>query len=54
MGLNGTLVEAKMHMHLGHLNVRILTSKSVLFRPTTVQMPNIAQIETKRIKVYCS
>jgi hypothetical protein len=32
--------------------VRILASKSVPFRPMTVQMPNLALIETKRITVF--
>ena len=45
VGLNRTFVEAK-NTHLGHLNVRILASTSYLFRPTTVQMPNLALIET--------
>ncbi len=36
----------------GRLNERILSSPSVPFRPTTVQMPNLALIETKRITVY--
>ncbi len=43
MGLNGTLVEAKMRTW-GHLNERILASTSVPFRPTTAQMLNLAQI----------
>ena len=34
--------------------MRILASTSVPFRPTTVQMPNFALIETKRITVYGS
>jgi len=32
-------------------NLRILSSTSVPFRPTTVQMPNLALVETKRITV---
>ncbi len=40
-------------MHLGHLNGRRLALASVPFRPMTVQMPNLAQIDTKRITVYC-
>jgi hypothetical protein len=34
-----------------HLNVHILASTSAPFRTTTVQMPNLALIETKRITV---
>ncbi len=34
------------------LQVRILASTSVPFRPTTVQMPNLALIETKRSTVF--
>ncbi len=49
VGLSGALVEAKTHS--GHLNVRILASKSVPLRPMTVQMPNLALIETERITV---
>jgi hypothetical protein len=37
--------------HLENLNVPILASISVPFRPTTVQMPNLALFETKRITV---
>jgi hypothetical protein len=51
VGLNGTLVEASLDTHLGHLHVRFLASTSVPFRPTTVQMPNLALVETKRITV---
>jgi hypothetical protein len=36
---------------LGHLNVRILAFTSVTFKPTTVQMPNLALIKTKWITV---
>ncbi len=32
--------------------VQMLASKSVPFRPTTVQIPNLALFETKRITVY--
>ncbi len=32
--------------------MKILTSTSVPFRPTTVQMPNLALIETKQITVW--
>jgi hypothetical protein len=32
--------------------VRILASTNVPFRPTTMQIPNLAVIETKRITVY--
>ncbi len=52
VGLNGTLVEAKICTDLGHLNVRILVLTSFLFRPTTVQMENLALTETKRITVW--
>ncbi len=44
--------EHKAKTHLGHLNVLILASTSVPSRPTTVQMPNLALIETKRFKVH--
>ncbi len=40
VGLNGTLVEAKMS--LSPLNVRILSN--VQFTPTTVQMPNLGLV----------
>ncbi len=50
VGLNETIVEAKLHTWR-HLNVRILASRSVPFRPTTNQMPNIALVETKEITV---
>ncbi len=40
----------KLEYFLGHLNARILASTSVLFRPTTVQMPSLALIKDKRIK----
>jgi hypothetical protein len=51
VGLNGTLVEAKIRPW-DTLNVRILASSSVPFRPTTMQMPNYALIEHKLITVY--
>jgi hypothetical protein len=35
-----------------HRYVHILASKSVPFRPTMVQMPNLALFETERITVY--
>jgi hypothetical protein len=50
VGLNGTLVETKIRT-LKCL-VRILASTSVPFRLTTVQMPNLVQIETKPITVW--
>jgi hypothetical protein len=50
--LNGTHLILSSNMQLVHLNVRILASTSVAFRPTMVQMPNLALIETKRITVY--
>ncbi len=34
------------------MNVRILASTSVPFEPTTVQMPNLALLATKRITVF--
>ncbi len=34
------------------LNLRILASSNVLFRPAMVQMTNLALVETKRITVY--
>ncbi len=44
-----------LNTHMGHLNVSILASTSVPFRlNTTVQMPNLALIDTKRITVQCS
>ncbi len=48
VGLSGqwTLIEAKICTW--HLNVRILVSTSAPFRPTTVQMPSFALIETKQ------
>jgi hypothetical protein len=54
----------KGHLLKGHLlklkglhsllNVCILSSTSVPFRPTAVQTPNLAQVETKRVTVYSS
>jgi hypothetical protein len=37
--------------HLEHFNVHILISTNVPLRPTTVEMPNLTLIETKRITV---
>ncbi len=52
----GLLVEAKMFT-FALQNARILFSTSVPFRPTTVEMPNLEPVETKRITVclrnYC-
>ncbi len=42
----------KLNTHLRFLNECTLTSTSDPFRLTTVQMPNLAQIETKRITDY--
>ncbi len=39
-------------MHIQVSQARILASTSVPFRQTTMQMPNSALIETKRITVY--
>ncbi len=50
VGLNGTLVEGKIHTW-GHLNVRILASKSALFRLRKVQVPNLAKTHTKQFTV---
>ncbi len=51
-GLNGTHVEAKMFT-VTLQSIRILSSTSVPFRPTTGQMPNLALhiVEMKRITV---
>ncbi len=55
VSLNGTLVEVKIRTwELGHLNVYILASTSVPFWPTTMQMPNFALTETKRITLCAS
>jgi hypothetical protein len=51
VGLNGTLVEAKIRS-CDTLNVRILASKGVPFRPTTVQMPNLTLMEIVCIDEY--
>ncbi len=42
VGLNGTLVHLKIKCVQSRVNVNILASTSVPFRPTTVQMPNLA------------
>jgi hypothetical protein len=39
-------------MHIQVSQVRILVSTRVPFRPTTVQMPNLALVETKLITVH--
>ncbi len=41
----------KLKYAIGHLHVRIVASKSVQFRFTTVDMSNLAPIETKQITV---
>jgi len=46
-GTGETLVEAKM-LHTHYIMYSFLSSTSVPFRPTTVQMPNLALVETKR------
>jgi hypothetical protein len=51
VGLNGTLVEAKMFTFSLEC-ICILSSTSVPFRPTTEQMPILALVETKRTTVY--
>jgi hypothetical protein len=48
MGLNGTLVEAK----ICSWDTKYVYKVSHLPRPTTVQMLNLALIETKEITVY--
>ncbi len=48
MGLNGTLVEAEILT----FKCPMCVFQRVPFRPTTVQMSNLALIETKRITVY--
>jgi hypothetical protein len=50
VGQHATLIESKIRM-LGHLNVHIFASTSVPCRLATVQMPNLALIETKLITV---
>jgi hypothetical protein len=43
----------KLKYTLGTLEyVRYLASTNVLFRPTTLQMPNLALIETKQIAMH--
>jgi hypothetical protein len=42
----------KLKYALGNLNVRILVSIGIPFRPTTVPMLNLALSETKRITVH--
>jgi hypothetical protein len=42
----------KLKYALGTLECASLASTSVPFRPTTVLMPKLALIETKRITVY--
>ncbi len=55
VSLNGTIVAVKIRTwEWVHLNVHILASTSVLLWPTTMQMPNFALIETKRITVRAS
>ncbi len=51
-GLNGTLVQDKTRTVHSRVNVNILASSSVPFRPTTLQVPNLALNDTKRIRVY--
>ncbi len=46
-----TLFEAIVKTPIQVSQVRIFASISVPFRPTTVQMPNLALFETKRITV---
>jgi hypothetical protein len=46
VGLNGTLVETKIRTFKCP-QVLVLPKTSVPFRPTTVQMLNLARIETK-------
>ncbi len=50
VGVNGTF--DKMCTFKGESD--ILASTSVQFRPTTVQVPNLALIDSKRKKVYSS
>ncbi len=51
MGLNRTLVEAKnTQIQVSHGSIK--ASKRVIFTPTTMQMPNLALTETKRITVW--
>ncbi len=51
MGLNGTLLEDKMRN--SRVEVNILASTSVPFRPTTVQVPIFALTNMKGIRVHC-
>jgi hypothetical protein len=48
VGLNGTLVDAKIR------TFKCLKCVILPFRPTTVQMSNLALIETKGIIVQCA
>ncbi len=43
-----------LKIHLEHLNMRTVVSKSVPFRLTMVQMPKLTLLETKWITVYVS
>ncbi len=52
VGLIGALVETTVKYALGLLDEHISASTSVLYRLTTVQMPNLALIETKWITEY--
>jgi hypothetical protein len=51
VGLNGTLIEAKIRTWDTWMGVFTIASKSVTFRPLTVQMPNLELIGTKWITV---
>ncbi len=50
MGLTGTLLDDKMRKF--KVEVNILASTSVPFRPTTEQVPIFALTNMKRIRVY--
>ncbi len=50
MSLNATLVEAEIAHEV--MQVLILASTSAPFIPTTMQMPNLALVETKRNTVW--
>ncbi len=50
VSVKGTLVEAKMCTFT--LEYTHLSSTSVTFTLTTVQLPNLALVETKRITVH--
>ncbi len=52
-GLNGTLVEAYINVHSHPRMYAFYLEQSAPFRPTTVQMPNLALGETKRLTVVC-